>query len=77
MGVDVVVGGAGSAERTAIRALFAAHDERFSRFRADSELTAVNRSASEAVIVSPTFARVLRVALAVRAAAASLSLIHI
>ena len=64
MGVDVVVGGATSAELTAVRALFAGHDARFSRFRADSELTAVNRSAAEAVIVSPTFARVLRVALA-------------
>ena len=67
MGVDVVVGGAAPAERAAIRALFAAHDARFSRFRADSELTAVNRSASEAVIVSSTFARVLRVALAAAA----------
>ena len=67
MGVDVIVGGAAPVELTAVRALFAAHDARFSRFRADSELTAVNRSASDAVIVSPTFARVLRVALAAAA----------
>ena len=64
MGVDVVVGGAAPAELTAIRALFAGYDARFSRFRADSELTSVNRAASEAVIVTPTFALVLRVALA-------------
>jgi len=63
MGVDVVVGGATPAELTATRALFAGHDARFSRFRADSELTAVNRAAADALIVSPTFARVLRVAL--------------
>ena len=67
MGVEVVVGGASAVELAAIRALFAGHDGRFSRFRADSELTAVNRAAAEAVIVSPTFARVLRVALAAAA----------
>jgi FAD:protein FMN transferase len=67
MGVDVVVGGAAPAELAAIRALFARYDARFSRFRADSELTAVNRAASEAVIVSPAFARVLGVALAAAA----------
>ena len=67
MGVDVVVGGAAPVELAAIRALFAAHDARFSRFRADSELTAVNRAGAEAVIVSPTFARVLRLALAAAA----------
>jgi thiamine biosynthesis lipoprotein len=67
MGVDVVVSGATRAELVAVRALFAERDLAFSRFPADSELSAVNRVRSEAVVVSPLFARTLRVALAAAA----------
>ena len=67
MGVDVVVAGATAAELAAVRALFAERDLAFSRFRAESELSAVNRARSEAVILSPLFARTLRVALAAAA----------
>ena len=63
MGVDVVVGGAGKDELDEIKALFEHLDQTFSRFRSDSELRRVNASPSEFVAVSPTFARVLAVAL--------------
>ena len=64
MGVEVAVRGASEAELTEVRALFAERDCVFSRFRADSELTRVNRAAGSAVVVSPLFARMLRTALA-------------
>ena len=64
MGVEVAVRGASEAELTEVRALFAERDCAFSRFRADSELTHVNRAAGSAVVVSPLFARMLRTALA-------------
>ena len=64
MGVEVAVRGASEAELTEVRALFAERDCAFSRFRADSELTHVNRAAGLAVVVSPLFARMLRTALA-------------
>ena len=63
MGVEVVVGGAGDEERAAVGRLFLRWDATFSRFRPDSELSAVNASASDAIVVSPLFARVLRTAL--------------
>jgi thiamine biosynthesis lipoprotein len=63
MGVEVAVRGASEAELTEVRALFAERDCAFSRFRADSELTHVNRAAGSAVVVSPLFARMLRTAL--------------
>lgn len=63
MGVDVVVGGASAAELAAVARLFHAWEQVFSRFRADSELSRLNRSSAEAVFVSPLFARVLGTAL--------------
>ncbi len=56
MGCDVVVGGAGPAERARIETLFAEREAVFSRFRPESELTRVNRSRSPFVVVSETFA---------------------
>ena len=55
MGCDVVVAGASDAELAAIRALFAAEERTFSRFRPDSELRTVNRAAGEWTLVSPRF----------------------
>jgi thiamine biosynthesis lipoprotein ApbE len=55
MGCDVVVGGASPAEARAIERLFAERDRTFSRFRADSELSRVNRSSSAVVSVSAVF----------------------
>lgn len=63
MGVDVVVQGASDEEYTAVEHLFADWDEAFSRFRPESELNRVNASASDTVLVSELFARVLRVGL--------------
>jgi thiamine biosynthesis lipoprotein len=73
MGVEVVVAGATPAELTAVRSLFAGWDGVFSRFRPESELSRVNRSASPAVAVSPLFARA--VAAALQAAAATEGLV--
>ena len=67
MGVDVAVGGANDAEVSAVKALFADWEQAFSRFRADSELTRVNRAGHVAEL-SPLFADVLARALAVAAA---------
>ena len=63
MGVEIVVGGAAADERAAVESLFRRWESTFSRFRPDSELSAVNTSASETVVVSGLFARVVRVAL--------------
>lgn len=63
MGCEVLVGGASAEERDAIEKLFVERDRIFSRFRADSELTAVNAAAGTAVHVSPEFADMLRLAL--------------
>ena len=68
MGVEVVAGGATESEAEAVRALFAEHDEAFSRFRAESELCRVNASEAAIVAVSPLFARVAQVALDAAAA---------
>ena len=64
MGVDVVVGGAHRAEVDAVRELFDLWERTFSPFRADSELTRVNRGASPSGACSPLFARGLAIALA-------------
>jgi thiamine biosynthesis lipoprotein len=67
MGCEVVVGGATRLEACAIDALFAERDGVFSRFRADSELNAVN-AADVPVLVSAQFASALEVALEAAAA---------
>jgi thiamine biosynthesis lipoprotein len=72
MGVDVVVGGADAAGLEAVARVFHAWELVFSRFRPDSELSRLNRSSAEAVVVSPLFARVLGTALAASAATGGL-----
>jgi thiamine biosynthesis lipoprotein len=72
MGVTVVVGGADRLELRAVRKLFDAWEQRFSRFRSDSELSRVNACAGETVVISPVFARVLRTALSAASATAGL-----
>lgn len=67
MGVVVVVGGATDEELMAIERLFARWDAVFSRFRAESELSRVNADSASTLIVSPLFARVLRLALSAAA----------
>ena len=52
----------------AVRSEFDEQERRFSRFRQESELTAVNRAAGSVSDVSPTFAEVLRLALDAAAA---------
>jgi thiamine biosynthesis lipoprotein len=69
MGCDVVVGGATASEARVVELLFEKRDEMFSRFRDDSELSRVNRSASRTVSVTAPFAEMARVAL--RAAAST------
>jgi len=68
IGTEVVVSCASETELRAITALFDAWERRFSRFRPDSELSLVNRSRAETIVVSPVFARAVRAA---RAAAAA------
>ena len=63
MGCEVVVGGASPADVREIERLFAARDRMFSRFRADSELNAVNSARGEVLKVSPLFAAMVRIAL--------------
>ena len=63
MGVDVLVGGATGAELEAIGLLFEKLERTFSRFRPDSELNHVNARRAEFVAASPTFTRVLALAL--------------
>lgn len=63
MGCEVVVGGATASEVRKIERLFAERDRMFSRFRADSELSRVNRAAGVVVKVSPSFAGMVEVAL--------------
>jgi FAD:protein FMN transferase len=65
MGCDVVVAGAGDRELAAISGLFDAHDRTFSRFRPESELSAVNRAAGTPILVSHRFAAMVECALAV------------
>ena len=63
MGVDVVVGGATESELGAIVDLVTDWERTFSRFRLGSELSRVNASAAEALVVSPRFAETVEVAL--------------
>jgi thiamine biosynthesis lipoprotein len=63
MGCTVVVGGAQQRELEQIALLFRARDHRFSRFRAASELNAVNARSGELVRVSGDFAAHLALAL--------------
>jgi FAD:protein FMN transferase len=63
MGAEIVVAGATPDELGAIEGLFATLDSTFSRFRPDSELNRVNAGTAEFVAVSPTFARMLALAL--------------
>lgn len=63
MGCEVVVGGATDDEAVLVEALFAERDRVFSRFRADSELNAVNAATAEHVLVSELFASTVAVAL--------------
>ena len=72
MGVVVVVGGAADDELRAIERLFARWDAVFSRFRAESELSRVNAETASTLIVSPLFARVLRLALSAAASTGGL-----
>src|SRR5690349_3721393 len=65
MGCEVVVAGATSEELARIRTLFAERDAVFSRFRAESELNAVNAGRG-ARFVSPLFARMVEAALRAR-----------
>jgi thiamine biosynthesis lipoprotein len=69
MGTDVcLVGPAGAPDfpfaAAAVRAVFDRQDRRFSRFRADSELTRVNAAAGAWTAVTVEFASVVRLALA-------------
>lgn len=64
MGCIVEVGGATAGEAEAIERIFQARDRQFSRFRDDSELSRVNRSAREVVTVSKTFGQMVERALA-------------
>src|SRR5437867_971378 len=68
---EIVVGGATESETRAIEGLFAERDRRFSRFRTESELNAVN-TAGEAMLVSSSFAAALKVALEAAAATGGL-----
>jgi FAD:protein FMN transferase len=71
MGTEIEVLAAGDeppetvdAALSAIQAIFAREEARFSRFRDDSELAAVNRSAGRWIPVTSPFAEVLRLSLA-------------
>jgi FAD:protein FMN transferase len=65
MGVDVVVGAEGETSPAVVRRLVHRWERIFSRFREGSELNRVNASPSDIVVVSETFARAVRAALAV------------
>jgi len=69
MGCQVAVGGATSNEAARIEELFHERDRMFSRFRADSELSRVNRAPGELARVSSEFEAMARRAL--RAAAST------
>ena len=64
MGCEIVVAGV---EPAAVAAVFEEWESAFSLFRAESELSRLNRSAASIVAVSPLFARALAVALDVAA----------
>lgn len=67
MGCEIVVAGAGRRTADAITRLFADRERVFSRFRHDSELTAVNAAAGRPTVVSPAFAEMLERSLALAA----------
>lgn len=64
MGCEIVVSGA---EPAAVAAVFEEWEDAFSLFRAESELSRVNRAEAAVVAVSPLFARAVSVALDVAA----------
>jgi thiamine biosynthesis lipoprotein len=63
MGVSVLVGGSMPAELAAVARLFEELEDMFSRFRPGSELNLVNAAPAEFVAVTPTFSRILALAL--------------
>ncbi len=63
MGCLVEVGGADGREAAAIERLFHARDRQFSRFRAASELSRVNRATRDLIVVSKTFGQMVERAL--------------
>lgn len=60
MGCEIVVAGG---DPTAVAGVFARWEGAFSRFLGDSELSRVNASPEAGLVVSPLFARALRIAL--------------
>lgn len=72
MGCVVEVGGATLSEALAIERIFQARDRQFSRFRAESELSRVNRTPHEVVTVSKTFGRMVERALGAASATGGL-----
>jgi thiamine biosynthesis lipoprotein len=72
MGCLVEVGGATSSDALAIERIFQARERQFSRFRDDSELSRVNRTPSEVVTVSKTFAQMVERALGAASATGGL-----
>jgi thiamine biosynthesis lipoprotein len=72
MGCIVEVGGATGREAEAIERIFQARDRQFSRFRADSELSRVNRTPHEIVTVSKTFGQMVERALVAASATGGL-----
>ena len=72
MGVAVVVAGADERSFAAIESYFSHTDSVFSRFRAESELNAVNAAESWLVPVSPLFAEAVETAIAAAGATGGL-----
>lgn len=72
MGCVIEVGGATGREAATIERLFHARDRQFSRFRAGSELSRVNRAAKEIVVVSKSFGQMTELALKAARATAGL-----
>ena len=72
MGCVVEVGGATPGEVETIERIFQARDRQFSRFREDSELSRVNRTAREVVTVCKTFGQMVERALTAAAATGGL-----
>jgi thiamine biosynthesis lipoprotein ApbE len=68
MGCEVVVDGATAGELARVETLFGERDAVFSRFREDSELNRVNRSAGRTVAVTALFANAVEAALCAAAA---------
>ncbi|HUZ84459.1 MAG TPA: FAD:protein FMN transferase, partial [Gaiellales bacterium] len=72
MGCEVCVEGAAAPVASGIRSLFEDWEQTFSRFRADSELTAVNSRAGRPTVVSSRFATAVRAAIRMAAATGGL-----